>query len=283
MLSAFAGAMADTPLWETPFTHRTLAVCISEKHDLVILFEYGTRRLQAHSLRDGTFRRDIGTSRFGNDACITPDGDSVLVAEYSDDRIHEVRIADGETYVLGLGLLVSPAYIDCNEHVVVVTEINFHRTTPTRISVLSRSGVLLARTAPTPGLAAVKLLANGREFVAMDNATTCCLRVFGLDGVLRTVLKFPSGIDDDNVIEDPDAPGSFIVRALSRLDYGIESLCSVGQGGSLTRGTSIALFIKAYSASPSGVVVASHLRVQFYTNRSLRRAWLLLCCIAKCK
>jgi hypothetical protein len=96
---------------------------------------------------DGSLVRSMGSSgagrgqfNFGHGGlCVSADGDSVLVAEYYNNRVQEVRMGDGSwVRFVGEGVLDTPQQVDCNDDVMVVSE-SCHR-----ISVLSWSdGVVL--------------------------------------------------------------------------------------------------------------------------------------------
>jgi sugar lactone lactonase YvrE len=97
--------------------------------------------LYMYSLADGSLVRKIGGAGSGKGQfnlflgglCVSPDGDSVLVAEYWNKRVQQVRIVDGSwVRFVGEGLLGEPEYVDCNADVIVVSEEGLHR-----ISVLS--------------------------------------------------------------------------------------------------------------------------------------------------
>ncbi len=110
-------------------------MCVSLKHGLVILSDYRTQHLWMYSLADGSLVRSIGS--YGNGKgqfhfnlgglCITPDGDSVLVAERNNDRVQEVGIVGAGCphpwiRFVGEDVLNLPQFVDCNDEVIAVSE-----------------------------------------------------------------------------------------------------------------------------------------------------------------
>ena len=77
-------------------------MCVSPKHGLVILSDHKAC-LHMHSLSDGSFVHSIGSKGTGKGQfhfdkgglCVSPDGDSVLVAECHNNRVQQVAITDG--------------------------------------------------------------------------------------------------------------------------------------------------------------------------------------------
>ncbi len=124
-------------------------ICIALRLGQIIVSDWNVCRLLIYSLTDGSLVRHIGCRGSGkeqfNANCgglsVSPDGDSVLVAEYGNHRVQEVRVADGSwVRFVGEGLLRCPQYVDCNADVIVVSE---HCD---RISVLSwRTGDLVSQ------------------------------------------------------------------------------------------------------------------------------------------
>ncbi len=116
-------------------------MCISLKHGLVVMsvfpsltntWIYGGWQLYVYALADGSFVRSIGgdqgsdKGQFGFEhggLSVTPDGDSVFVAEYWNNRVQEVNILDGSwVRFIGIGVLTGPQYVDCNSETIVVSE-----------------------------------------------------------------------------------------------------------------------------------------------------------------
>jgi hypothetical protein len=109
MSAAVASSTAIT--WSPIHSHSAVCaigdgMCVSLKHGLIVISEHdGFRgfRLHMHSLLDGSLVRSIGRKGSGKGRfmfscgglCVSPDGDSVLVAERYNDRVQQVKIADG--------------------------------------------------------------------------------------------------------------------------------------------------------------------------------------------
>jgi hypothetical protein len=112
-------------------------MCVSLKHGLIIVSDVsGGYQLHMHSLLDGSLLRSIGSkgrgegqfSCFYGGLCVSPDGDSVLVAECYNKRVQQVKIADGSwVRFVGVGVLEEPDYVDCNTDVIAVSETALHR------------------------------------------------------------------------------------------------------------------------------------------------------------
>jgi hypothetical protein len=110
-------------------------MCVSMKHGLVVTSNHDAKNLSVFSLADGTLLRSIGRGGrgkgefrfFWGGLCASPDGDSVLVAEYWNDRVQQVDLTDGSwVRFIGEGMLNRPQHVDCNADVIVVSEF-FHR------------------------------------------------------------------------------------------------------------------------------------------------------------
>ncbi len=158
-------------------------MCVSIRHGLVIITapvqqRAPTSQLYIYSLSDGSLLREMG-ARGRNEGqlqvyhgglCITPDGDSVLVAEYHNDRVQEIRVVESQhphVRFIGLDDLICPQFVDCNNKVIVVSE------ALGRISVLSwHTGDVVLRFDPTDlySLRGVRLLQDGTGLVAADMA-----------------------------------------------------------------------------------------------------------------
>ncbi len=140
---------ATAPGWTAPCADG-FGMCVSVKHGLAFVSDQRTAMLHAHSLADGSLVRSIGGGKgdgrgqFSFDyggLCVSPDGDSVLVAESFNHRVQEVRIVDGSwVRFVGCGVLRQPQYVDCNVDVIAVSE------KCCRVSVLSwQHGSVVAR------------------------------------------------------------------------------------------------------------------------------------------
>jgi hypothetical protein len=106
-------------------------MCVAVKHGLFIVSDGQTKQLRMYSLTDGSLVRTIGGRGNGKGQfnfqdgglCVSPDGDSVLVAEYGNKRVQQVRTADGSwVRFVGEGVLKEPQYVDCNADVIAVSE-----------------------------------------------------------------------------------------------------------------------------------------------------------------
>lgn len=129
-----------------------MGMCASPRHGLVVVSDNSTMQLLFYSLADGSMRRIIGSRGKGagqfdfrhGGLCVSPDGDSVLVAEHGNNRVQVVRIlgTDATSFVrfVGKGVLKDPEFVDCNNDVIVVSEGS------RRISVVSwAAGQLITR------------------------------------------------------------------------------------------------------------------------------------------
>jgi hypothetical protein len=168
-----------------------IGMCATLQYGLVIVSDWQTNQLDMYSLIDGTLVKQVGgkgrgRSEFhhGQGLCLGPCGDSVLVAEFYNSRVQEVRIADGSwVRFIGVGQLHKPQQVDCNADVIVVSETWDH------ISVLSwAGGRLLARignwgSGPSRLKCplGVRLLATGNEVLIADcsNHRLCVFRLSG--------------------------------------------------------------------------------------------------------
>jgi hypothetical protein len=213
-------------------------MCVSVKHGLVIVS--GDNKLHLHSLATGAplamtvvkkgFFSDkiaVENKTFGSNGsgkgqfnfacgglCVSPDGDSVLVAEYHNNRVQQVRIVDGSwVRFVGAGVLKWPQYVDCNADVIVVSE-GIHR-----ISVLSwADGSGMARFGSYgsgPGRLdephGVRLLADGSGLVVADglNYRLCVFRLSG--EFVAAVGSREQGLYGPNDVLECTSDGSFIV------------------------------------------------------------------------
>jgi hypothetical protein len=118
-------------------------ICVSAKQRSIILADCRTLQLHIYSLINGTAMRSVGSpgsgkgqfSFGGGGLCTSPDGDSVLVADFGNHRVQEVRIVDGSwVRFVGRHVLKWPQRVDCNADVIVVSGDGYYH-----ISVLSWS------------------------------------------------------------------------------------------------------------------------------------------------
>ena len=213
-------------------------MCVAVPHGLVLVSDYNTYELHMYSLIDGTRVRSVGSRGHGKGQfnwgwgglCVSPDGDSVLVAERYNNRVQEVRIIDGSwVRFVGVGVLRGPKYVDCNADVIVVSE-----TSKNRISVLSwADGSAQARFGSEgsgPGQLcyphAVRLLAGGSAVVIADSENNR-LCVFKLSGELvAAVGNREQGVNYPRDVLECGSDGSFIVAC-----WGSDTLIKVSRDG----------------------------------------------------
>ena len=170
-----------------------LGMCVAAKHGLVVVTANMSKELHMYSLVSGTLIRTIGSQgngkgqfRFGSGGLsVSPDGDSVLVAEWANERVQEVRIVDGSwVRFVGIGVLQEPHCVDCNADVIVVSE---KPTRYARISVFSWADGCVRAQFNTEGndlgqlYCGVRLLTDGIGLVAADwhNDRLCVFTVGG--------------------------------------------------------------------------------------------------------
>ncbi len=219
-------------MWPPVFARQAACVegigmCVAPKHGLVIVSEIpgisrGGSRLHMYSLADGSLVRTIGSEGSGRGQfkfvlgglCVSPDGDSVLVAEHDNDRVQQVRIVDGSwVRFVGKGVLTEPGFVDCNAAVIAVSE-GCHR-----ISVLSwADGSVRAqcgRYGRGPGQLdwpwGIRLLADGSGLVVADHGNNR-LCVFALSGeFVAAVGSEKQGLKGPCDVLECASDGSFIV------------------------------------------------------------------------
>ncbi len=143
-----------------------------------------------------------------------PDGDSVLVAEYHNNRVQQVRIVDGSwVRFIGDGVLQAPDFVECNADVIVVSE-GFHR-----ISVLSwADGSVRAQFGSRgsgPGQlkfpCGIQLLADGIGLVVADSGNHR-LCVFTLSGeFVAAIGSAKQALNEPCDVLELTSDGSFIV------------------------------------------------------------------------
>ncbi len=215
-------------------------MCVALKHGLVIVSEYkgdGYSLLHMHSLADGSLVRRIGRKgngkrQFNFDCgglCVSPDGDSVLVAEKYNNRVQQVRIVDGSwVRFVGRGMLSKPDFVDCNGDVIAVSEACH------RISVLSwADGIVRAQFGSYgsgPGQLkyphGLRLLADGSGVVVVDN-NNHRLCVFTLSGeFVAAVGSEEQGLNWPYDVLECASDGSFIVA-----NWGSHNLVKLSRDG----------------------------------------------------
>ncbi len=178
-------------------------VCAAPKHGIVVVLQTytdATYRLHVHSLLDGTLLRTVG--RIGTNtaqylhspysACLSPDGDHMLIVEFNHHRVRQVSLKGGECYTvryIGVGVLY-PEAVDCNANVIAVARHGFKWL---QVWLFSWDGNLTSQfrveesTSLTKGL---KLLHNGSGLAIVDVSGNK-LYLFSLSGQLvKVILKY---------------------------------------------------------------------------------------------
>jgi hypothetical protein len=273
-------------------------MCVSLKHGLIVISECvasDTFRLDMHSLLDGSLVRSIGSVgsgkgqlRFHNGRlCVSPDGDSVLVAENYNDRVQQVKIADGSwVRFVGVGILKSPNYVDCNSNVIAVSETLMHR-----ISVFSWvDGSVLAHFGgygSGPGKLCrprgLRLLCDGTsELVVADsfNNRLCLFTVTG-EFVCTLANKNAGLLEPYDVIEYRADGGFITTNELWMI------LVHVSRDGAVSDliGSNVTSAIqlddpRALAALPEGgLVVRTRERLHVFNGLNVRLAWITACAV----
>ncbi len=269
-------------------------MCVSLKHGLVIVSDNGRSYLHVYSLADGSLVRTIGGLNAPdkvqfNFNCgglsVSPDGDSVLVAEYFNDRVQEVKVVVAEGHFLrfvGVGLLRRPQYVDCNADVIAVSE-DCHR-----LSVLSwLDGSLLAQFGSEgsgPGQLkyprGVRLLADGSGLVVADydNYRLCVFRLSGeFVRAVRHTKQSLSCLRDVLECNDGFVVADSAAHNLSKVSAAGEVMGVYGKKGS---GDSEFNYPASLTALPGGgLVVLERIgkRFQVFHGLGLRVDWITAC------
>ncbi len=277
-------------------------MCVTPKHELIIIADSINMRLRMYSLTDGSLVRTIGgrgrgKGRFNfcrGGLCVSPDGDSVLVAESDNGRVQQVRIADGAwVRFVGEGVLKSPEFVDCNADVIAVSG-DCHR-----ISVLSwADGSVRAQFGSRgSGLGqlhfsrGVRLLADGSGVVVADcNNNRLC--VFALSGEFVAVVgSREQGLSYPYDVLECASDGSFIVA-----NYNGNNLVKFYNGNNLVKlsrdGSDIEVYGKkgggngefngptALAAFSSGAILVRHCdgsRCSVIRDQCHRLEWIGAC------
>jgi hypothetical protein len=269
-------------------------MCVAGKHGLVIVSNCTKMQLCMYSLADGSLVRSIGGAGSGKGQfdffhgglCVSPDGDSVLVAESRTNRVQQVLIVDGSwVRFVGEGVACNPHYVDCNADFIAVSESWFDR-----ISVfLWAEGTLWARFGSEgsgpgelylPG--GIRLLIDGSGVVVAD-AGNDRLCVFGLSGEFVAIMGSEEQVfgHPRDVLECA-SDGGFVVANVdtnelvkfSKDGSKFEILGKEGQADGEFCGPS------ALAALPDGGLVVRESngdRFQVFHGLELRKAWITMC------
>ncbi len=295
MSAAVASSMAIT--WPPIHSHSAACaigdgMCVSLKHALIVIS--GGFRLHLYSLLDGSFVRIIGSKGRGNGQfrfhfgglCVSPDGDSVLVAECYNSRVQQVKIADGSwVRFVGVGVLKYPDYVDCNTDVIAVSEEMKHRI---RVFAWADGSVLaqFGRVGWGPGKLrfprGLRLLCDGNELVVADsdNHRLCLFTVTG--EFVSTVANENAGLSQPYDVIEYGAEGGFI--ATNELWV---SLVYVSRAGEVTDAldSTVTSAIplddpRALAALPEGgLVVRTRERLHVFNGPNVRLAWITACAV----
>jgi hypothetical protein len=208
----------------------------------------------------------------------------VLVAESGNNRVQQLRIADGSwVRFVGQGVLESPQAVDCNPAVVAVVEGSPRH----RVSVLSWvDGSALAQFGDCGkfklrGPCGVRLLANGE--VAIVDCVNDRLYVFTVDGnVVAASVKDEEPCFLRDVLECA-SNGSFVLVA--HVGYRRVAFC---EGGAATKicdrrggGDYMIMGASALAALPDGgLVVRDDATIRAFRGLGLRVAWIAACVAA---
>jgi sugar lactone lactonase YvrE len=246
------------------------------------------------SLIDGTLIRSIGSQGNGKGQlslgygalCTSPDGDSVLVAEFYNHRVQEMRIVDGSwVRFVGEDVVDLPEYVDCNADVIAVSEDRDDRITVLSWadgSVRARFGNHGSGPGELNGPRGVRLLADGSGLAVADswNNRLC---VFTLSGeIVAAAGNMEQGFNVPLDVLECASDGSFIVAnvnghnliKLSRDGVKVEVLDKYGDGnGEVCDFTTLAaLGNDGYLAIDAGKQCVQHL-----AYLRARLAWMRAC------
>jgi DNA-binding beta-propeller fold protein YncE len=271
-------------------------ICVALKHGVIIVSDHGTKQLHMHSLADGSLLRTIGGRGRGKGQfdfgygglCVSPDGDSVLVAEWGNNRVQQVRVVDGSwVRFVGKGVLMGPECVDCNGAVIAVSE------NRDGISVFSwADGSVRARFGSYgsgPGQliwpTGVRLLPDGSGLVVADysNHRLC---VFTQSGeFVQTVGSQEKGVHYPyDVLECASADGSFIVA-----NFGSDNLVKLSRDGSKAEvigmkgcGNDDFVFtnLSGMAALPGGAMLVRYCggtRCSIFRDKRHRLEWIGVC------
>ena len=154
------------------------------------------KQLYVYSLGDGSLLRsfDSGVPGYCQGLCITPRG-TLLVAESYGTRLLELDVSDGKRVQnIGVGVLSCPAFVDCNDSAIAVTERPLFYSS--RVKLLSwPDGILMAqisKKAIPKGMDpyGLRLLSGGGGVAVADNENKR-ICIFSTTGVLVRAIPVP--------------------------------------------------------------------------------------------
>ncbi len=268
-------------------------MCVAVQRGLLVVSDHKAKQLVVYSLIDGVAVRRFGSRGSGKGQfnfgcgglCVSPDGDSVLVADHDNNRIQEIRIVDGSwVRYAGEGVLNEPQYVDCNADVIVVSE------WWDRISVLSWADgsprAQFGSSGTGPGQldhpCGARLLINGTAVAVADygNNRVC---LFTLSGELVAAIgSTEQGVNSPCHVLHCASDSSFVVAntlghnnvKLSRngVNAGIYGKKGVGNG-EFCDPTSLA----ALPNEGCLVLDSGNRRVQHLAHLRARLAWMRAC------
>ena len=267
-------------------------LCVATKHAVLIASDHEPR-LYVYSMIDGTMIRTIGST--GGDKgqvntdwggiCVSLDGDSVLIADYGNDCVQEMRIADGSwVRFAGVGMLKCPRFVDCNADAIAISE-----TDSNRITVLSwADGSLRAQFGSYgngPGHlnwpCGIRMLADGSGLVVTDlwNDRLC---VFTLSGeFVAAVGSAEQGLSCPCDVLDCAPDASFAIA-----NWGNADLVEIRQANDVTAGVysrpvsgynDVHRFSTLAALRNGGCIVADYASLQQIMCYRGRLAWMRAC------
>ncbi len=264
-----------------------IGMCVARRHGLGIVADNVTMRLHMHLLADWSFVRSIGSEGVGKGQfdfwcgglCVSPDGDSVLVAESKNNRVQQVRIVDGLwVRFVGKGVLRRPQHVDCNADVIVVSETYY-----AKISAFSwADGSVRAQFGGYGHFGNLRLLADGNEMVVVDrdNHRLC---VFGVSGeFVAAVGSKEQGLYRPWDVLEYVTDGGFIV--LDSRDHNLikcdRAGVNDGKYGTCGDGNGEFKYPAALAALPDGGIVVRDCggrRFSIFRDHCHRLQWIGLC------
>ncbi len=263
-----------------------VGLCVSQKHNVIVVSggDVGPC-LRLYSLDDGSYVREIGTRGNGKGQfdfwlgglCLSPDGDSVLVADEFNNRVQEVRIVVGHEDTtrwirfIGENVLSRPEFVDCNKKVIVVSD------TMNRISVFSwRKGDLLSRFGSTgvgpgqfSGIFNVRLTGDGLRVLVCD-ALNHRLYTFRLKDKFVEALC----VKNQNPIDVLEAEGGGFIVGTSR------NLMKLSYFGECEHVFSTDSVARLAVVPGGGMAVRYADTIVLYRSVELRAQWVAACVLA---